>query len=56
MLKHLMDANGLKPMDLGRIIDSQSAASMILGAKREISKSQAKALAAHFGVDAGLFI
>ncbi|MDB5171353.1 MAG: putative transcription regulator containing domain [Phycisphaerales bacterium] len=55
-LKHLMDANEMSIADLGRVIESQSAASMIFNGKRAISKSQAKALAGRFKVDAGLFL
>jgi HTH-type transcriptional regulator/antitoxin HigA len=55
-LKHLMEAHGMSIADLGRVIDSQSAASMVFNGKRAISKSQAKALAGRFNVDAGLFL
>jgi len=55
-LKTLLDANGMGASDLGRVIGSQSYASMILSGKREISKDNAKKLAERFKVDAGLFI
>jgi HTH-type transcriptional regulator/antitoxin HigA len=55
-LKTLLDANGMAAADLGRVIGSQPYASMILSGKREISKENAKKLAARFKVDAGLFI
>ena len=56
ILRHLMDANEMKPADLAGIIGSQPAASMILTGRRSISKTQAKRLAERFHVDAGLFL
>ena len=55
-LKTLLQANGMGAAGLGRIIGSQSYASMILSGKRQISKDNAKKLARRFKVDAGLFI
>ena len=55
-LKSILDSHGMKSKDLGEIIGSESAASLILNGKREISKSHAKLLAKRFNVDAGLFI
>jgi HTH-type transcriptional regulator/antitoxin HigA len=55
-LNTLLDANGMAVADLGRVIGSQSYASMILSGKRAISKDSAKKLAERFKVDAGLFV
>jgi len=55
-LRSILDSHGMKSRDLAQIIGSESAASLILNGKREISKSQAKSLAKRFKVDAGLFI
>ena len=56
VLKHLMEAHGMSTADLGRVLGSQSAASMVLTGKRELSKSQVVKLARHFGIEAGLFL
>lgn len=55
-LKRLMSLHRMTSGDLGRVIGSSSAASMILRGRREISKSQIKALAEHFAVNPGAFI
>lgn len=55
-LLHLMEARELKQEALVGIIGSRGVVSEVLSGKRGISKSQAKALAEYFGVDAGLFI
>jgi len=56
LLRSLMEQRGMSVSDLGRVIGSQPAASMILNGKRGISRTQAKALGAFFGIDAGAFI
>jgi HTH-type transcriptional regulator/antitoxin HigA len=56
MLKALMEHRGVGQRDVAHVLGSESAASMILNGKRQISKSQAKALAAYFRVDVGAFI
>jgi HTH-type transcriptional regulator/antitoxin HigA len=57
ILKHIMDSSGNSQADLARITGSSSGViSEILSGKRNISKKQAKALAAHFKVDPILFI
>ena len=53
MLKFLMEENRLAPGDLPL---PASRVSEILSGKREVSKDQAKALAARFGVSPALFI
>ena len=55
-LHYLMEVGNLKVADIGRIIGSASAASMILNGDREISKAQIRALAAHFKLDASYFL
>ncbi|MFI5380474.1 MAG: type II toxin-antitoxin system HigA family antitoxin [Tepidisphaerales bacterium] len=56
LLRFLMRENSMSVNDLGKIIGSQSAASMILNGKREVSKQIAKKLAGRFGLDVGAFI
>ena len=53
MLKYLMEENHLKPADLPL---PASRVSEILTCKRSISKTQARTLAARFGVSPALFI
>lgn len=55
-LRFLMRQGGLKVADIGRIIGSQSAASMVVSGVRDMSKSQVKLLADHFKLDAGYFL
>jgi HTH-type transcriptional regulator/antitoxin HigA len=55
-LKSIMSTSGTTQSDLAVVLGSEAAASMLLSGKRQVSKSQAKALARHFKVDAGLFI
>lgn len=55
-LRHLMAENQMTSADLGRVLGSASAASMILRGHRGISKMQVKKLAARFRVDAKLFL
>ncbi len=56
VLAFLMDQQGLKQKDLVNIFSSSGTISQVLNGAREISKSQAKALAAKFHVSAELFI
>jgi HTH-type transcriptional regulator/antitoxin HigA len=56
MLRHLLDARGLKQSDLTEVFGSKGVASEVLNGKRGISKAQAKRLAEFFGVSAELFI
>ncbi|MGK7893347.1 MAG: type II toxin-antitoxin system HigA family antitoxin [Xenococcus sp. (in: cyanobacteria)] len=56
MLLHLMEASGIKQENLVGIIGSRGVVSEVVNGKRSISKAQAKALAAMFSVDVGLFI
>jgi HTH-type transcriptional regulator/antitoxin HigA len=56
VLLELMQARDLKQSDLVELFGSKSRASEAINGKREISKSQAKALAEFFKVSADLFI
>lgn len=56
VLKTLMEDRELKQADLAPLFGGRSRVSDVLAGKREISKSQAKALAAYFKVSADLFI
>ncbi|HQU93710.1 MAG TPA: hypothetical protein PLK77_15510 [Pyrinomonadaceae bacterium] len=56
VLLELMQARDLKQSDLVELFGSKSRTSEAINGKREISKSQAKALAAFFKVPADLFI
>ncbi len=56
VLIEIMAARGLKQKDLTEVFGSKSRASEAISGKREISKSQAKALAAFFNVSVELFI
>lgn len=56
VLLELMQARDLKQIDLVELFGSKSRASEAINGKREISKSQAKALAEFFKVSADLFI
>ncbi len=56
VLKTLMEERGLKQTDVAPLFGGRSRVSDVLAGKREISKAQAKALAAYFKVAADLFI
>jgi len=55
-LKHLISENKMTSGDLGRLLGSASAASMILRGRRGISKAQVKKLATRFRLDASFFL
>ena len=55
-LRAIMNANNMSQAQMGKVIGSESAVSMFLSGRRELSKSHIKALAARFRVDAGLFL
>jgi antitoxin component HigA of HigAB toxin-antitoxin module len=42
--------------DVGKLMGSQPLASLILAGKRQLSRDKAKLLAAHFGLEPGVFI
>ncbi len=56
MLKHLLEEHEMSITDLGRIIGSQSNASLILSGKRAISRRVMRLLGEHFGVAPALFL
>lgn len=56
LLQHLMQENALSVSDLGRIIGSQSSASLLLLGKRQMSKRVILKLAQHFQVSPALFL
>lgn len=55
-LRAIMEANALTQADIGRLVGSESAISMFLKGKRELSKTQIKTLVERLHVDAGLFL
>ena len=56
MLRFLMDQRGMNVSDFGRVIGSQPSASLILSGKRQLSKSQIRAVANHFKIEPGLLL
>jgi HTH-type transcriptional regulator / antitoxin HigA len=56
ILLHLMEARELRQADLVGVIGSRGVVSEVANGKRQISKSQAKALGDFFHVDPSLFI
>ncbi len=56
ILRHLMDERGMTVTDLGRVIGSRTAASMLVNGRRSPSKGHILRLARHFGVDPSLFL
>ena len=56
VLQHLTHARNLTQKDLWKIFGSKGITSEVFHGKRSISKTQAKKLAAFFGVSAELFI
>jgi HTH-type transcriptional regulator / antitoxin HigA len=55
-LAYLMKENGLKQADLADVFGTQSVVSEVISGKREITKSQAKALAERFAMKIEAFI
>jgi HTH-type transcriptional regulator/antitoxin HigA len=57
MLRHLVEANELTHVDLGRLLGvGPSAVSMILSGQRPVTAEHARKLGKRFGVNPGLFI
>jgi HTH-type transcriptional regulator/antitoxin HigA len=56
ILSHLMEQQGMTPADLGDLLGSRPAATMILKGQREMSKTHIRALAAHFAVSPAVFL
>jgi HTH-type transcriptional regulator / antitoxin HigA len=55
-IRFLMEAHELSASAIGRILGSRSLGAAILRGDRQISKENAMRLAAHFKLNAGLFI
>jgi HTH-type transcriptional regulator/antitoxin HigA len=55
LLRHLMDANGLRQADLLDVFGTASIASEVLRGKRELAKSHIEKLSRRFNISAGLF-
>ncbi len=55
-LRELMALKGLSQSQIAQVLGDRAAASSILSGRRSVSKTQAKALAELFNVDAGVFI
>ena len=56
MLRFLMNQNDMTSADLGKLLGSRSAASMILSGKRAMSKTHIRKLATRFKLDASVFL
>ena len=54
-LKFLMRENGMKAIDLGKLLGNRSLASQILNGKRGLSKTHIRILCNRFKVEPGLF-
>jgi len=55
-LRYLMEENGLSQAELAPLFGSPSVISEVLSGKRRLSLAHVKALAAYFGLPAGVFI
>jgi len=56
IVQHLMEAQGLRQVDLVGVLGSKGVVSEVVNGKRSISKAQAKALGELFHVSPALFI
>lgn len=55
-LRHLMEENGLTQRDLIPLLGTRSVVSEVLNGNRNLSKNHIKALSAHFGLPADVFL
>lgn len=55
IIRHLMEAHGLRQKDLMDIFGAESIASEVLHGKRELTKEHIKRLSARFGVSPAVF-
>ena len=55
-LQHLMESNGLKPIELAPVLGGRGRVSDILSGRRGISKEQAKRLGERFHISPAVFI
>jgi antitoxin component HigA of HigAB toxin-antitoxin module len=56
VLRHLMEERGMTPADLGDVLGSRPASTMILKGQREMSKAHIRAAAAFFAVSPAVFL
>jgi HTH-type transcriptional regulator / antitoxin HigA len=56
VLRHLMDSRGMTPADLGQVLGSRPAETMILKGRREMSKAHIRAAAVYFAVSPAVFL
>jgi len=56
VLRHLMEDRGMTSAQLGDMLGSRPAATMILKRRREMSKAHIRAAAAYFGVSPAVFL
>ena len=56
VLEHIMDANGYRPVDLGRVIGSRSAATDLLKRRRRLSLNHVRAITLAWHIPAGLLV
>jgi len=54
-LKFLMKENGMKPIDLGKLLGNRGLASQVLHGRRGLSKTHIRLLSERFKVEPGLF-
>jgi HTH-type transcriptional regulator / antitoxin HigA len=55
ILRHLMDAHGLRQKDLAEVFGTESIVSEVLHGKRDFTKEQIRRLSARFGVSPAVF-
>ncbi len=55
IIRHLMEAHGLRQKDLVSIFGTESIASEVLHGKRELTKEHIRRLSARFGVSPAVF-
>jgi HTH-type transcriptional regulator/antitoxin HigA len=56
ILRHLMEENEMSVTDIGHVIGSRSAASMVLSGRRNLSRRHILRLTERFGVDPALLL
>jgi antitoxin component HigA of HigAB toxin-antitoxin module len=56
VIRHLLEERGMTPADLGDVLGSRPAATMILKGRREMSKAHIRAAAAYFAVSPAVFL
>jgi HTH-type transcriptional regulator/antitoxin HigA len=55
-LRYVVAQAGMSASDLGRLLGNRGLGSILLSAKRELSKAHIRILAEHFRLDAGYFL